>query len=272
MGFAYRGSVAIVTGASSGIGAAVARGLASRGTTVVAVARRREMLEAVVADCRSGAPASEALVCDVGDRGAIEALCRDVLARHGKVDMLVNNAGISMRVHATRLTAEQVERTMRIDFLGAVWPTLVLLPSMLARGRGHIVNVASVAGRLPTAREAAYTAAKHAMAGWSDVLALDLHGSGVKVHLINPGPIKTEIWDKLEEPSAYRGKLYPPERVARVVCSALERGSHERWFPRSMAWLPPFRMAMPRLFLRGFAWYDRRADSRTSTEGSRRRR
>src|SRR5436190_10021085 len=119
MGFRYRDAVAIVTGASSGIGAAVARDLASRGTTVIAVARRKEMLEAVVADCRRGAPASEAAVCDVGDQTAIESLCRDVLARHGKVDVLVNNAGIPMRVHATRLTAEQVDRVMRIDFMGA---------------------------------------------------------------------------------------------------------------------------------------------------------
>jgi short-subunit dehydrogenase len=260
MGFEFKGAVAIVTGASSGIGAAVARDLASHGTTVVAVARRREMLEAVVADCRKSAPASESMVCDVGDQDSIEALCRDVLARHGKVDVLGNNAGIPMRVHATRLTAEQVERVMRIDFMGAVWPTLVLLPAMLERKSGHIVNVSSVAGRLPSAREAAYTAAKHAMAGWSDVLAVDLHGTGVKVHLINPGPIQTEIWDKIEEPAAYTGKLHPPEKMAAVVRSAIERGSHERWFPRSMAWLPPFKMAMPKTFLRTFAAFDRRAD------------
>jgi short-subunit dehydrogenase len=263
MGFTFQGSVAIVTGASSGIGAAVARDLSAQGTTVVAVARRREMLEQVAADCRRGAPASEARVCDVGDRDAIEALCRDMLAQHGRVDVLVNNAGIPMRVHATRLTAEQVERTMRIDFMGAVWPTLALLPSMLERRTGHIVNVSSVAGRLPSAREAAYTAAKHAMAGWTDVLAVDLHGTGVQVHLINPGPIKTEIWDKIEEPAAFTGKLHPPEKVARAIRASLERGSHETWFPRSMAWLPPFKMAMPKTFLRAFAAFDRRADRRS---------
>ena len=266
MAFEYRGAVAIVTGASSGIGAAVARDLASQGTTVIAAARRREQLEAVVADCRRGASLSEAQVCDVGEKGAIEALCADVLVRHGKVDVLVNNAGIPMRVHATRLTAEQVERTMRIDFLGAVWPTLALLPSMLERRSGHIVNVSSVAGRLPSAREAAYTAAKHAMAGWSDVLAVDLHGTGVKMHLINPGPIRTEIWDKIEEPAAFKGKLYPPEKVARAIRASIDRDTHERWFPRSMAWLPPFKMAMPKTFLRSFAKFDRRADRERENE------
>jgi short-subunit dehydrogenase len=260
MAFSYPGSVAIVTGASSGIGAAIARDLASRGTTVMAVARRQELLEAVVADCVRGAPASEAAVCDVGDREAIEGLCRDVLARHGKVDVLVNNAGIPMRVHATRLTAEQVERVMRIDFLGAVWPTLVLLPSMLVRRSGHIVNVASVAGRMPSAREAGYTAAKHALAGWSDVLAVDLHGSGVRVHLVNPGPIRTEIWDKVEEPMAYGGKLYPPEKIASAVRVCLERGKYERWFPRSLAWLQLMRMVAPRALHRSFARYDRRSE------------
>jgi short-subunit dehydrogenase len=260
MGFGYRDAVAIVTGASSGIGAAVARDLAARGTTVIAVARRREMLERVVADCRANAPASEALVCDVGERDAIESLCRDVLTRHGKVDVLVNNAGIPMRVHATRLTAEQVERVMRIDFLGAVWPTLVLLPSMLERRSGHVVNVASVAGRLPSAREAGYTAAKHALAGWTDVLAVDLYGTGVRAHLVNPGPIKTEIWDKVEEPPAFGGKLHPPERVARSVRRCLEKGSHEVWFPRSMRVLPYVKMLMPRPFIRAFAAFDRKAD------------
>jgi len=268
MGFEYRGAVAIVTGASSGIGAAVARDLASRGTIVIAAARRREMLEAVVADCRRGAPGSEAAVCDVGERDQIEALCRDALSRHGKVDVLVNNAGIPMRVHATRLTAEQVDRVMRIDFFGAVWPTLVLLPSMLERRSGHIVNVSSVAGRLPSAREAGYTAAKHALNGWSDVLAVDLYGTGVKVHTVNPGPIKTEIWGKIQEPAAFKGKQYPPERIAAVVRACLERGSHERWFPRSMAWLPPFKMAMPRAFIRSFAAFDRRADRAAKSNGT----
>src|SRR3989442_981612 len=83
-------------------------------------------------------------------------------------------------------------------------------------------NGASVAGRMPSAREAGYTAAKHALAGWSDVLAVDLYGTGVRVHLVNPGPIRTEIWDKIEEPPAYSGKFYPPEKVADAVRACLD--------------------------------------------------
>ncbi len=260
MGFEYRGAVAVVTGASSGIGAAIARDLASRGTTVVAAARRREMLDAVVADCRRGAPSSEAVVCDVGERGQAEALVRDARARHGRIDVLVNNAGIPMRVHASRLTAEQVERVMRINFLGAVWATLEVLPAMLERRAGHIVNISSVAGRIPSPREAAYTASKYAMSGWSEVLAADLHGTGVGVHLVNPGPIRTEIWDKIQEPAAFRGKLLPPERIADAVRACLERGTFERWFPRSMAGLQLVKMVAPRAFIRSLARFDRRAD------------
>ena len=260
MGFVYRGSVAVVTGASSGIGAAVARDLASRGTTVVAAARRRDLLEAVVADCKAGAPASEAVVCDVGDRAQAEALVRDAVAKHDRIDVLVNNAGIPMRVHATRLTPEQVEEVMRINFLGAVWATLAALPSMLSRRSGHIVNISSAAGRIPSPREAAYTASKYALSGWSEVLAADLHGTGIKIHLVNPGPIRTEIWDKVQEPAAFKGKLLPPERIADAVRDCLEHGKFERWFPRSMAGLQAFRMLAPRAFIRSLARFDRRAD------------
>jgi short-subunit dehydrogenase len=176
------------------------------------------------------------------------------------VDVLVNNAGIPMRVHATRLTPEQVELVMRVNFLGAVWATLAALPSMLARRSGHIVNVSSVAGRIPSPREAAYTASKHAMAGWSEVLAADLHGTGVHVHLVNPGPIRTEIWDKISEPAAFKGKLHPPERIADAVRDCLEHGRFERWYPRSIAPLQLFKMIAPRAFIRGLARFDRRAD------------
>ncbi|HJT38126.1 MAG TPA: SDR family oxidoreductase [Actinomycetota bacterium] len=263
MSYDYNGRVAIVTGASSGIGRAIALDLAARGVTVVAAARRADLLEEVAQACRATAPASEAVVTDVGDRAAVEKLVAGVLERHGKIDLLINNAGIPMRVHASRLTSNQIERTMRINYLGAAYAIVAALPSMLARKEGHIVNIASVAGRVASPRESAYTASKFAMTGLSEVLASDLDGTGVKVHMVYPGPIKTEIWEKVEEPPAYRGKLYPPQIIADAVRSCIEHDHFERWAPRRIGLVMIARTLFPTQFIKGTARYDRRksADS-----------
>ena len=258
MGFDYRGKVAIVTGASSGIGEAVAVDLAGRGTTVVAVARRKELLDEVIERCRRTAPDSEAAVADVSDRAAVEGLCKDALAKHGKVDVLVNNAGIPLRKHATRLTVEDVEQVMQINFFGMIYATLALLPSMLERKSGHIVNVSSVAGRIGAPREAAYSASKYAMTGWSEVLSSDLQGSGVKVHLIIPGAIDTEIWRKVQEPAAYSGKFIPPQEIADAVREVIERDRFERWVPRKLMPVATFRALLPGTYIKNTSRYDRR--------------
>jgi NAD(P)-dependent dehydrogenase (short-subunit alcohol dehydrogenase family) len=259
MSYTYKDRVAIVTGASSGIGRAIALDLAARGTTVVAAARRADLLEDVVRHCKASAPASEAVVTDVGDRAAVEKLVAGVLERHGKVDLLINNAGIPMRVHASRLTSDQIEQVMRINFLGAAYAITAVLPSMLARREGHIVNISSVAGRVGSPRESAYTASKFAMTGFSEVLAADLDASGVKVHVVYPGPIKTEIWEKVDEPPAYRGKLYPPEIIARAVRSCIEHGHFERWAPRRIGLVMAARVLFPTQFIKGLARYDRKS-------------
>ena len=258
MGFDYAGKVAVVTGASSGIGKAIALDLASRGTTVVALARRKDLLDEVVAEARKTAPESRAVVADISDRAAVEKAMRAVLKRQGAVDVLVNNAGIPMRKHASRLTVEDVENVMRINFFGSVYATLAVLPSMLERGSGHLVNIASVAGRLGSPREAAYSASKYAMAGWSDVLASDLLGSGVQVHLVNPGPIDTEIWGHVQEPPAYQGKFFPPSVIAKAVRKSLENGSFERWAPKRMRLASYFKTLAPKSFAKGTARYDRK--------------
>jgi len=262
MSYDYQGKVAIVTGASSGIGRAIALDLAKRGATVVSAARRADLLEDVARECRTTSPASEAVVTDVGDRAAVEKLIAGVLERHGKIDLLINNAGIPMRVHASRLTSDQIERTMRINFLGAAYAITAVLPSMLARKDGHIVNIASVAGRFGSPRESAYTASKFAMTGFSEVLESDLDGTGVHVHMVYPGPIATEIWDKVDEPPAYHGKLYPPQVIADAVRSCIEHGHFERWAPRRFGIVIIARMLFPTQFIKGQAKYDRRSARR----------
>jgi short-subunit dehydrogenase len=151
---------------------------------------------------------------------------------------------------------------MDVNFMTAVRTTLRALPAMLERGSGHVVNVSSVAGRIGSPREAAYTASKHAMSGWTDVMAGDLIGTGVRMHLVNPGPIDTEIWQKIDEPAGYSGRLHPPHRVSAAIIRAVERGSYETWAPASLAVMPFFRAAAPKAFVSASGRFDRRAVDR----------
>jgi short-subunit dehydrogenase len=130
------------------------------------------------------------------------------------------------------LTADDVETTMRVNFLAPARMTLAILPRMLARGSGVIVNVASMGGRVGIAHEAAYCASKFALTGWSEGLAIDLDGSGVAVRLIQPGPIDTDIWDRPgEDPAVFVPDLQPPGLVADGVIAAIEGDTFEHYLP-----------------------------------------
>ena len=138
----------LVTGASSGIGAAVARQLAARGDTVALVARRAERLDEVLAACRTTSPHSERWAADLSDPTAAADLALEVWDHYAGLDVVINNAAVPMRRHVTRLTMYEVERTMRINYLSPVAISLAVLPRMLVRGAGTIVNVSSLGGRL----------------------------------------------------------------------------------------------------------------------------
>jgi short-subunit dehydrogenase len=222
----------LVTGASSGIGAATARLLARAGHTVGLVGRRAARLDEVLADCRATAPDSHAWVIDLGDLDATEALADEAAARFGRIDVLVNNAAIPMRMPLAELTPATVEEVMRVNFLSPVRLTLRLLPAMLARGSGTIVNVASMGGRLGIAHEAAYCASKFALTGWSEAMAIDLHGRGVNVRLIQPGPIDTDIWDRPgNRPAAIDVPKEPPDLVAKGILDAIASDRFEHYLP-----------------------------------------
>jgi short-subunit dehydrogenase len=226
------GTVALVTGASSGIGAATARLLAAGGTTVALVARRADRLEEVAEDCRLTAPGSRAWTADLADTDLAASLALRVWDELGPIDVVVNNAAIPMRRPAPRLTMAEVERTMTVNFYSPVAITLALLPRMLERGRGTVVNVASMAGRLGIPAEAAYSASKFAVAGWSESLAVDLWGTGVAVRLIVLGAFDTEIWDQPGNDAApYSGPLAPPEEGAAGIVESITSGRFEHYVP-----------------------------------------
>ncbi|MEY2446922.1 MAG: hypothetical protein QOH79_398, partial [Acidimicrobiaceae bacterium] len=179
--------IAIVTGASSGIGAATAVRLAERGATVVGVARREDRLAETIAACRRHNDACVAHAGDVSRRSIATEVVADAHERFGRVDILVNNAGISPPEDPLHHAANDVEAVMAVNFYGPVYLADAVLPGMVARGRGSIVNVTSVSGYVPTPGEPAYGASKAALSRWSHGLAVELHGTGVHVGVLSPG-------------------------------------------------------------------------------------
>ncbi|MCU1586786.1 MAG: short-chain dehydrogenase Adh 1, partial [Frankiales bacterium] len=218
-GVPVAGARVLVTGASSGIGAATARALADAGATVGLIARRRDRLEQVQADC----PGSRVWVADLADLDGLAGLERDAEEALGGLDVLDNNAGTTKRRHVTALTPADVEDVMRVNYFSPVRLALAALPAMLARGSGVIVNVASLGGRIGIATESAYCASKFALAGWSEAAAIDLAGTGVAMRIVTPGAFESEIW---EQPGSdapfYDGPKAPPEECAQAVLRAIE--------------------------------------------------
>jgi short-subunit dehydrogenase len=247
----------VVTGASSGIGRATALGLARRGARVVAVARREHLLRELVDEAR-GLDCS-LLVADVGDRAAAEGIVAEALRRHGRLDVLVNNAAIPKHKHALHLDPDEIEHVLRVNFLGAVWSTLAALPVMLAQGGGAVVNVSSFAAKVVPSREGAYAASKAALNAFSEGLWHDLRGSNVHVAIVNPGPIDTEIWEKDDEPSAYTGRRWPASLVADAIADAVAHRRFEVTVPRGRLALVTarlLRLLAPGLLRRGMAQMD----------------
>jgi short-subunit dehydrogenase len=228
------GRVAVVTGASSGIGAATARELARRGWRCVLLARRQDRLEQI-----AQAIDAEWEVCDVSDRAQVDDVARRVLERHPAIALLVNNAGIPARGSFLDVDPELVEQVMRVNYLGGVWCLRALQSGLRAaagEGGAHVANLVSVAGTVAFAPAGAYSAAKHAQLAFSRSTAALLRGSGIHVHTVLPGFVETEGFP---QHSVLRSRLMrrfviEPEDVAKRLVDAVEKNKAEitvPWFP-----------------------------------------
>jgi NAD(P)-dependent dehydrogenase (short-subunit alcohol dehydrogenase family) len=232
MTFSFDGKHVLVTGSSAGIGAALAEGFAERGATVAICGRREDRLAEVLARVQKHSPDSKSWVVDLDDLDGIAAFAADVDEQLGGVDVLVNNAGIPKRRHVTRLTPDEVESVMRINYFSPVRLTLALLPGLIERD-GRIVNISSVAARLGPPIEAAYGASKAALTAFSESMVVDLRDTNVLVHVVNPGVFDTELFQLPDnEPGYHEGTpMEPVESIVAPIIEQIEAGSFEGYVP-----------------------------------------
>jgi short-subunit dehydrogenase len=241
-----RGAVAAVTGASSGFGELTALRLAREGASVVLVARRLERLEALAE--RIGAHGGQALPvqCDVTDVRDLEELRERIDEAFGRCNVLVNNAGIPGGGWFEELSVEQVERVIRVNLLGVVLCTKVILPLMLPSGPGHIVNIASLAGRYAPPGASVYSASKHGVVAFSESLYYELAPKGILVTSVNPGFAETEAFPQGHLPKAL---VMRADRVARAIVEVVKKGkAPEVSVPRALGPWQAFRILTPPLY------------------------
>ncbi|HEX6085633.1 MAG TPA: SDR family NAD(P)-dependent oxidoreductase [Thermoanaerobaculia bacterium] len=237
----------VITGASSGIGRATALEMARRGANVVLAARRAVRLEEVASQCRALGVRALPVATDVTKPEE----CRRLIETAGDVDVLVNNAGFAVLGALPDADPATLREMMDTNYFGAVHCTQAVLPRMLARRGGTIVNVASITGLMGFARMTGYCATKFALVGFTEGLRDEVLGSGVNVALVCPGTTDTEFFVRAEKgtmPGASRLMMaVKPERVARAVCDAAEDGGYRRILPALAAIYMRFKEVTPRL-------------------------
>lgn len=223
--FELAGRNVVITGASSGIGWSAALAYSAAGARVALLARRAEKLRELGDLVRARGGVSFEAACDVSDRGqALEAV-RKARAALGPIDVLVNNAGVNEYLRFAEQDFAAVEEIVRVNFLGAAAMTYAVLPEMLERRTGHILNVASLAGLRGVPFMAAYCASKFALVGFTESLRVELYGTGVTLTAFCPGTVKTPMAEKaLTDPAIARKlRIKTPEAVAERMVDATRR-------------------------------------------------
>jgi short-subunit dehydrogenase len=236
--------LAVITGASSGIGAEIARALASGDWHCLLLARREERLR-LLADEIGG----EYAVCDVTSRDEVAA----VAARHDRVHLLVNNAGIPGRASFLDAAPEQIERVLQTNYLGSIWCLRAFLPALEAAAPSDVVNIVSVAGTVALPASGPYAASKHAQLAFSRATAAQLRRRGVRVHTVKPGFVETEGFPQSWLPRRAQRLVIGPQQVAEHVVASLEHARGETTVPRYYAVAGVLQALAPNVLSRGMA-------------------
>ncbi|WP_159887385.1 SDR family NAD(P)-dependent oxidoreductase [Paenibacillus puerhi] len=245
----FRDKVVVITGASSGIGALMAQRLAEQGAVPVLVARSETRL-AEVSERVAGPHGT--FVLDVQSTEQVDAVMSRILEEYGRIDILINNAGYGVFSRFADAPLREFEDMMDVNYMGTVRCIKAVLPHMLNRGTGHIVNIASMAGKIGSAKSSGYSATKHAVLGLTNCLRPELVGTGVYVTAINPGPIDTPFFDRADPSGTYvnnvRWFMLKPDRVVRRMMRAIERRTPEVNLPFTAAAGVKLFQLFPRLF------------------------
>jgi short-subunit dehydrogenase len=242
--------VVLITGASNGIGKQLAVDFAAYGATVVGCGRSTARLKETLIEVRRLSPSSAMIGCDVSDAEQVQGMIAKVLADHGRIDILINNAGIGMRQAFVDTPLATIEEILRINYLGAVYCTHEVLPSMLARGHGHIINISSGAGIIGTLNMSAYCASKFAMNGWAESLYHELRPLGIHVAIVCPGPVTTGFNRDFRdsEPKSPASLFVSTQDVSSEVIRTIEKNKFEVIMPRWLALMCAFKRHTPNLF------------------------
>jgi len=238
--------VVLVTGASSGIGRATALRLAKQGAHVIALGRDRAALEDA-----AGRTGGRAIVADVGVAADVDRAVAEAHDTYGRVDVLVNNAGFGIAGPFVMTEPEEAERLIRVNLLGAIQLTGALLPGMIERGRGHVVNVSSIAGHVGVPDEAVFAATKAGLIGFTESLRYELAGSGVGMTLVSPGVVKTAFFQRQGRP--YHRSFPRPiraDRVARAIVRSIRKNHADVFVPGWMAFPAWLHGTWPTLYRR----------------------
>lgn len=236
----WTGLVCVVTGASSGFGREASVALARRGARVIAIARREEKLKSLLEEM--GAGDHSLVVCDVSDVDQVRKMASAVASMTDHVDVLINNAGVSSNGPIDRASSEDIGKLMRTNLLGPIWCTKELLTLMEVAPRRSrtpaIVNVASMAGRVPLPNSSDYSASKYGLVGFSESLWPEMNAKGIKVMMLNPGLADTEGFpmDKIRANPMARWLVMDAGRVVAAMIRGIERGAFE---VRVQWWMHP---------------------------------
>ncbi len=227
IGRQLKGTAILITGASAGIGKAAALAFARERARLLLAARRRDRLEEVVAQVRALGGEAVAVQTDVADRRQVQSAVNSAVSAFGRLDILVNNAGIGYFGLLEDTPIDAVEALWAVNMMGTIYATQAVIPLMREQGSGHIINIASVAGKRGNPGNSIYCATKFAMVGMSEALRVELHGSGIDVSLVCPITTSTEF---LEASSVRSKRRHPPtgplqsaEKVARAIIRCARR-------------------------------------------------